>query len=57
MIQVYATALEADNRGLGRTCDGIMEVALRQKETLKKEVEKYCAERGWHTKEAMFNRI
>lgn len=46
MIQVYAAALEADNRGLGRTCDSIMEVALRQKETLKKEVEKYCAERG-----------
>ncbi|KAF3897081.1 Indoleamine 2,3-dioxygenase [Trichophyton interdigitale] len=46
MIQVYAAALEADNRGLGRTCDSIMEVTLRQKETLKKEVEKYCAERG-----------
>ncbi|KAG6017297.1 hypothetical protein E4U41_004247 [Claviceps citrina] len=35
-----------DARGLGRTCEAIMEAALRQKETLRKEVDKYCAERG-----------
>ncbi|KAM5443076.1 putative indoleamine 2,3-dioxygenase [Microsporum ferrugineum] len=46
MIQVHAAALEDDPTGLGKTCDNIMEVVLRQKETLKKEVEKYCAERG-----------
>ncbi|ODA80597.1 hypothetical protein RJ55_03556 [Drechmeria coniospora] len=37
---------EGDGRGLGTTCDDIMEAALRQRETLRKEVDKYCAERG-----------
>ncbi|PFH57616.1 hypothetical protein XA68_14779 [Ophiocordyceps unilateralis] len=41
MAQLYASS-----DGLGRTCDDIMEAAMRQKETLRKEVDKYCAERG-----------
>ena len=32
--------------GLGEVCDDVMEAALRQRETLRKEVDKYCAERG-----------
>ncbi|PHH68458.1 hypothetical protein CDD80_7496 [Ophiocordyceps camponoti-rufipedis] len=41
MAQLYASS-----DGLGRTCDDIMEAAMRQRETLRKEVDKYCAERG-----------
>lgn len=44
MAHVYETS--GDERGLGRTCEDIMEAALRQRDTLRKEVEKYCAERG-----------
>ncbi|CAM1500749.1 Fc.00g099110.m01.CDS01 [Cosmosporella sp. VM-42] len=32
--------------GLGKTCEDIMDAAMRQRDTLRKEVEKYCAERG-----------
>lgn len=32
--------------GLGKTCEDIMDAALRQRDTLRKEVAKYCAERG-----------
>ncbi|GJN76770.1 hypothetical protein PLIIFM63780_000257 [Purpureocillium lilacinum] len=46
MVQVDATSREHDPRGLGKVCDGIMEVVFRQKDTLRKEVEKYCADRG-----------
>ncbi|RDA83122.1 hypothetical protein CP532_2739 [Ophiocordyceps camponoti-leonardi (nom. inval.)] len=41
MAQLYTSS-----EGLGRTCDDIMESAMRQRETLRKEVDKYCAERG-----------
>tara|TARA_R110002060_G_scaffold37248_4_gene48317 strand:+ start:1066 stop:1215 length:150 start_codon:yes stop_codon:yes gene_type:complete len=33
-------------QGLGKKCEEIMEFAIQQKETLTKEVEKYCAERS-----------
>lgn len=46
MADIDARARRDDARGLGRTCDDLMETALRQRETLRKEVEKYCAERG-----------
>jgi len=46
MVQVDATSREHDPRSLGKVCDGIMEVVFRQKDTLRKEVEKYCADRG-----------
>lgn len=45
MVQVDATARQDDPRGLGKICDSIMEVVFRQKDTLRKEVEKYCADR------------
>lgn len=32
--------------GLGKICEDIMDAALRQRDTLRKEVAKYCAERG-----------
>jgi indoleamine 2,3-dioxygenase len=32
--------------GLGKECEEIMEAVVVQRETLRKEVEKYCAERG-----------
>lgn len=35
-----------DGLGLGKVCEEIMDAALRQGDTLKKEVDKYCAERG-----------
>lgn len=44
MAQVYQST-KGEN-GLGRVCEGIMDLATRQRDTLKKEVDKYCAERG-----------
>lgn len=35
-----------DAGGLGEECNDIMEQVLRQRETLRKEVSKFCAERG-----------
>lgn len=37
---------QADGKGLGKKCEEVMEAALRQRDTLQKEVDKYCAERG-----------
>ncbi|KAH7419868.1 indoleamine 2,3-dioxygenase gamma type [Cadophora sp. MPI-SDFR-AT-0126] len=38
-------------QGLGKKCEDIMEFAIQQKETLTKEVEKYCAERNVNVKD------
>ncbi|KAK7431685.1 hypothetical protein QQZ08_001622 [Neonectria magnoliae] len=46
MVQVDKAGKDADARGLGKVCEDIMDAALRQRETLRKEVDKYCAERG-----------
>ncbi|KAH7148638.1 indoleamine 2,3-dioxygenase-like protein [Dactylonectria macrodidyma] len=46
MVSIDKTSKAADERGLGKVCDDIMDAALRQRDTLRKEVEKYCAERG-----------
>lgn len=43
MEHVYEVSGKA---ALGRTCENLMEAAMRQKETLRKEVDKYCSERG-----------
>ena len=32
--------------GLGMACEEVMEAVVVQRETLRKEVEKYCQERG-----------
>jgi len=37
---------QEDGKGLGATAEDVMDAALRQRETLQKEVDKYCAERG-----------
>lgn len=44
MVNVYEGTKGDD--GLGRTAEDVMEAALRQRNTLRKEVDKYCAERG-----------
>lgn len=46
MVNINEEALQDDAQGLGKTCEDIMDMALRQRETLRKEVGKYCAERG-----------
>ena len=46
MVNVNGAALKDDQQGLGKTCEDIMEMAMRQRDTLRKEVDKYCAERG-----------
>ena len=44
MVNVYEGTKGTE--GLGRTAESVMEAALRQRDTLRKEVDKYCAERG-----------
>ncbi|KAG5986811.1 hypothetical protein E4U43_005341 [Claviceps pusilla] len=46
MVLVDDVARRDDARGLGKTCEAVMDGALRQREMLRKEVDKYCAERG-----------
>ncbi|KJZ76326.1 hypothetical protein HIM_04408 [Hirsutella minnesotensis 3608] len=46
MVRIHERATAEDARGLGDVCDDVMDAALRQRETLRKEVAKYCAERG-----------
>ncbi|KAF7545416.1 hypothetical protein G7Z17_g9189 [Cylindrodendrum hubeiense] len=46
MVSIDEVGKAADSRGLGKVCEDIMDAALRQRETLRKEVDKYCAERG-----------
>lgn len=46
MVSVNEKAGAAHKKGLGKVCEDIMDVAMRQRDTLRKEVDKYCAERG-----------
>jgi len=46
MAAVDGVGKTMEGRGLGKVCEDIMDAALRQQETLRKEVDKYCAERG-----------
>lgn len=46
MVNINEIAHKDDARGLGKTCEVVMDGALRQRDTLRKEVSKYCAERG-----------
>lgn len=39
-------AARVGERGLGAECEDIMDLVRRQEETLRKEVAKYCEERG-----------
>ena len=43
MVDVWEVS---GKQGLGKKCEEIMDFAMQQKETLTKEVEKYCAERN-----------
>lgn len=46
MISLYEDMTEDEQDKLDEPCETIMDLAYRQKETLRKEVEKYCEERG-----------
>lgn len=46
MVAVYERVGPAAGWDLGDECRDIMDLVTRQRETLKKEVDKYCAERG-----------
>lgn len=46
MVNIYERTGKLHENGLGKTCEDIMEAALRQRDSLRKEVDKYCAERG-----------
>ena len=46
MANIYDATKGDHERGLGKTAEEVMDQAMRQRETLRKEVEKYCAERG-----------
>jgi indoleamine 2,3-dioxygenase len=48
MVDVY----EGAERKLGKECEEVMELLYVQKETLRKEVEKYCQERNVDAKSA-----
>ena len=48
MVEVY----EGAGKQLGKECEEVMEVLYVQKETLAKEVEKYCQERNVDGKSA-----
>jgi indoleamine 2,3-dioxygenase len=45
VLDAMSQVWKQSNGGLGRVCEEVMEVAEAQRETLKKEVEKYCQER------------
>ncbi|UKZ48696.1 hypothetical protein TrVGV298_002924 [Trichoderma virens] len=46
MVDVHDKTKDQHKNGLGKVAEEIMEAALRQRETLRKEVDKFCAERG-----------
>lgn len=49
MVEVYESVGGGGGGGaggLGTACEDIMDLVYRQRDTLKKEVEKYCRERG-----------
>ncbi|KAF4126278.1 indoleamine 2,3-dioxygenase [Geosmithia morbida] len=46
MADVHARSKARHPEGLGPTAERVMEIAIRQRDSLRKEVDKYCAERG-----------
>ncbi|KAL6702100.1 hypothetical protein J3F84DRAFT_356740 [Trichoderma pleuroticola] len=46
MVDVHDRTKDQHKNGLGKVAEEIMEAALRQRDTLRKEVDKFCAERG-----------
>lgn len=46
MVDVHDRTKGQHQNGLGKVAEEIMEAALRQRDTLRKEVDKFCAERG-----------
>lgn len=50
VLDAMSQVWEKSDGKLGKTCEEVMEVAMAQKETLEKEVEKYCQERKFDAK-------
>lgn len=46
VMRAMTEVWEGSDKKLGKTCEEVMEATYAQKETLRKEVEKYCEERG-----------
>lgn len=46
MVNIHEKTSTQHEGGLGSVCEDLMEAAIRQRDTLRKEVDKYCAERG-----------
>lgn len=46
MVNVNKDVSVRHEKGLGKVAEDVMDMALRQREMLRKEVDKYCAERG-----------
>lgn len=46
MVEAWELAGKMEWQGQMRGCADVMEAAIAQKDTLTKEVEKYCQERG-----------
>lgn len=46
MVTIYEQTKGDHENGLGKVTEDVMDGAIRQRDTLRKEVEKYCTERG-----------
>jgi len=51
-MQAMVDVWEGSDKKLGKTCEEVMDLLYVQKETLSKEVEKYCQERKVDVKKA-----
>jgi indoleamine 2,3-dioxygenase len=45
-MQAMVDVWEGSDKKLGKTCEEVMDATYAQRETLRKEVEKYSKERG-----------
>ncbi len=50
VMQAMVDVWEGSGKRLGKQCEEVMELLYVQRETLRKEVEKYCQERGVNVK-------
>lgn len=46
VMQAMVDVWEGSGKSLGKTCEEVMDLLYVQRETLRKEVEKYCQERN-----------
>ena len=50
VMQAMVDVWEGSQKGLGKRCEEVMDLLYIQKDTLAKEVEKYCKERNVEVK-------